>query len=113
MRVSGVLPADDIKTPRASLQVEWLYMTFHKSDHAEYMQSGQTLRDETLQTLAEYFQSVHKTHENDGSLQCHQGEKICMKTKCELCHELEELYTCKLCHLTNQHRSHRLHVQRS
>ncbi len=111
LHVLGVLPADDIKTPGASLQVEWLYMTFHKSDHAEYMQSGQKLRDKTLQTLAEYFQSVHETHENDGSLQCHQGKKICTEVKRELHHELEELYACKLRHLTNQHRSHRLHVR--
>ncbi len=69
LHVLGLLPVGDIETPGASLQVEWFYMTFHKSDHAEYVGSGQRLHDETLQTLTEYFQSIHETHKNDGSLQ--------------------------------------------
>ncbi len=101
----------DIETPGTSLQVEWLYMTFHKLDCAEYVQSGQKLHSKTLQTLAEYFQSIHKTCKNIGSLQCHQVKKICVEVKRELHHELEERYVCKLHHLTNQRRSHRLHMQ--
>jgi hypothetical protein len=63
LRVLGLLPVGDIETPRASLQVEWFYVTFHKSDRVEYMQSGQKLHDKTLQTLADYFQLVHDLQE--------------------------------------------------
>jgi hypothetical protein len=51
-------------------------MTIHKSDRAEYMQSGRKLSNEMLQTVAEYFQSIYKTSENDGSLMHHQIKKI-------------------------------------
>jgi hypothetical protein len=71
IQVAGLLPADDIEMPKAQLQVEWFYMTFHKSDHTEYGQSGRKLHNETLQTLVEYFPLIYKTLENDGSLQCH------------------------------------------
>jgi hypothetical protein len=110
LHVLGLLPAGNIKTPSASLQVEWFYMTFHKLDCTEYMQYGQKLCNNTLQNLAEYFQSIHKTPKNNGSLQCHQVKKICTEAKCELHQELEEQYVCKLRHLANQHRSHRLHA---
>ncbi len=76
MRVAGLLPAGNIETPNAQLQVEWFYMTFHKSDCMEYVQSGCKLRDKMLQTLVEYFQMIHKTRENDGSLQHHQLKKV-------------------------------------
>jgi hypothetical protein len=108
--VLGLLPAGDIETPNVCLQVEWFYKTFHKSDCAEYVRSGQKLHDETLQTLVKYFQLVHETRKNNGSLQRHQVEKICMEAKCELHHELEERYARKLRHLTNQRRSHRSHA---
>ncbi len=72
MRVAGLPPTGNIKMPNAQLQVEWFYMTFHKSDCKEYVQSGHKIRNEILQTLAEYFQAIHETCENDGSLQHHQ-----------------------------------------
>jgi hypothetical protein len=90
LRVLGLLPGGDIKTPGASLQVEWFYMTFHKSNRAEYMRPGQKLRNKTLHTLVEYFQQIHETCKNNGSLQCHQVKKICAEAKRELHHELEE-----------------------
>jgi hypothetical protein len=60
-RVAELLPAGDIKTPNAGLQVEWFYMTFHKTDRAEYVRSGCKLRDENLQTLAKYFELIYDT----------------------------------------------------
>ena len=59
LRVAELLPAGDIITPSAKLQVEWFYMTFHKSDCVEYVRSGRKLRDENLQTLTEYFESIY------------------------------------------------------
>jgi hypothetical protein len=61
LRVAELLPVGDINTPSAKLQVEWFYMTFHKTDCVEYVHSGQKLRKENLQTLTEYFKSIYDT----------------------------------------------------
>ncbi len=90
MRITGLLPKGDIPMPNKQLQVEWFYMIFHKSDPTEYVQSRHKLINETLQTIAEYFQSKNKTCENDGSLMCHKNEKIRAEAKRELCCELDE-----------------------
>ena len=66
----------DIETPSAGLQVEWFYMTFHKTDRAEYVRSGRRLREETLQTLAEYFESIYDTRMNDDHYCRLQVEKV-------------------------------------
>jgi hypothetical protein len=55
--------------PNAQLQVEWFYMTFHKSDCTKYVQSRCKLSNEMLQTIAEYFKSIHETRKINGSLQ--------------------------------------------
>jgi hypothetical protein len=55
MRVADLLPEGDIPMPNEQLQVEWFYMTFHKSDRAEYVQSGCKPSDKMLQAIAEYF----------------------------------------------------------
>jgi hypothetical protein len=107
MRVVGLLPVGDIEMPNVQLQVEWFYMTFHKSDCMECVQSRRKLRNKMLQTLTEYFQSIQETRENNGSLQCHQLEKVQAEAKCEMCQELEEQYACKMRHLFNQHKSYR------
>jgi hypothetical protein len=102
MCIMGLLPEGNIWMPNKQLQVEWFYMTFHKSDCAEYVRSGRKLSNEMLPTIAEYFQSIHKTCENDGSLMRHQIEKIWAEAKHELCHELEEGYAHKKCLLSDQ-----------
>ena len=35
LRIAALMPAGDIPTPNEALQVEWFYMTFHKSDRSE------------------------------------------------------------------------------
>jgi hypothetical protein len=65
LRVMGLLPKGNIPMPNKQLQVEWFYMPFHKSDCAEYVQSGCKLSKEMLQTIAEYFQSIQETCENN------------------------------------------------
>jgi hypothetical protein len=37
LRISELLPAGDIPTPNAALQVEWFYMSFHHSDRSVYV----------------------------------------------------------------------------
>jgi hypothetical protein len=109
MRVVGLLPEGDIPMPNKQLQVEWLCMTFHKSDCAECVQSGCKLSNRKLQTVTEYFQSIHKTRENDGSLTRHQIKKIQAEAKCKLSCELEEQLGRKQRLLSNQRRGYRLY----
>ena len=51
LRISERLPAGNIPVPNAALQVEWLYMSYHKSDHAEFVRSGNKLNVETLRNV--------------------------------------------------------------
>ena len=69
LRLAELLPAEDLATPNSALQVEWFYMSFHKSDCSEYVQSGCRLVDETLTTLVQYFESIHTAQVTDGMLQ--------------------------------------------
>ncbi len=56
-----MIPERDIPTPNAALQVEWFYVTFPCSDRVEYLRSGCKLCDETLASLAAYFESNFDT----------------------------------------------------
>ncbi len=56
--ITKLIPKGDIPEPNDTLQVQWFYMSFHCSDRTEYVRSGRKLDDETLQTLAEYFESI-------------------------------------------------------
>jgi hypothetical protein len=71
-------------------------MTFHKTDRAEFVRSGRKLRDENLQTLAEYFESIYDTRQNDGHYRRMQVEKVRSDAKREMHHELEQRYARKL-----------------
>ena len=98
LRIAALMPAGDIPTPNEALQVEWFYMTFHKSDRSEYVRSGRQLHDETLVTLAEYFERLFNAHLLDGSLQKKRDEQIRRTAKSELRHELKDRYRAKLRH---------------
>ncbi len=103
----GLLPVGNIPMPNKQLQVEWFYITFDKSNRVEYKQSGCKLSNEMLQTIPEYFLSIHETHENNGSLMRHQIKKIHEEAKRKLCCKLEERYARKKCLLSNKRRSYR------
>ena len=90
LRIAELMPAGDIPPPNAALQVEWFYMTFHKSDRSEFVRSGRPLSDETLQSLAEYFERIFAARLLDGSLQKKHDEQIRRTAKSELRHDLEE-----------------------
>ena len=62
LRIAELMPAGDIPPPNAALQVEWFYMTFHKSDRSEYVRSGRLLEEETIVSLAEYFERLYNAH---------------------------------------------------
>ncbi len=87
-RISEKLPAGNIPVPNAALQVEWLYMSFHKSDRAEFVRSGNKLNEETLQTLMDNFQGIHDVKVSDGSLLKKRDEQICQSTRREMSGEL-------------------------
>ncbi len=94
----------------AALQVEWFYMSFHCLDCAEYVCSGRKLSNETLQTLAEYFESIFLARISDDLIQRKYNKQLCLVAKCKLCHELEECYKEKLKRLSESqgcHSSHR------
>ena len=96
LRISEKLPAGNIPVPNAALQVEWLYMSYHKSDRAEFVRSGNKLSGETLQTLTEYFQSIHEIRMTDGSLQRKREDQIRQSTRREMRGELEKRFHDKM-----------------
>ena len=61
-----LLPEGNLKKPAASFSVELFYMTFHRTDGAEYVRSGRNLRKETLKLLAEYFESIYDSRLSKG-----------------------------------------------
>ena len=96
LRIAELMPAGDIPPPNPALQVEWFYMTFHKSDRSEYVRSGRKLDEETASSVAEYFERLHNARLHDGSLQKKRDEQIRRTAKSELRHDLEERYKRKL-----------------
>jgi hypothetical protein len=112
LRVVELLPVGDIEMPSAGLQVEWFYMTFHKTDRAKYVCSGRKLRDETLQTLTKYFELIYDTRMNDGHYCRQQVKKVRFDAKREMRHELKQRYSCKLRHFANERRPEKPYAMR-
>jgi hypothetical protein len=94
--ITKFLPKGDLPPPNATLQVEWSYMSFHCSDCAEYFRSRCKLSNEMLQTLVEYFESIHLAWMSDGLIQRKYNEQLCLAAKRKLCHELKDCYREKL-----------------
>ena len=85
LRIVEILPGGDIPTTNAALQVEWFYMSFHKSDCLEYLHSRRRLGDETLLSLVEYFESMYCVCLGNGSLQKKREDQIRQLAHCEYC----------------------------
>ncbi len=71
-----LLLEDDLKKPAANLSVEWFYMTFHRTDRAEYARSGRKLCKETLKSLTEYFESIYDSRLSKGLVPRRQLDKV-------------------------------------
>ena len=99
-----MLPEGDIPNPNTALQVEWFYMTFHRSDCTEYLCSGRKLCNQMLATLAEYFESGFDGRVADGRLRKLRDEQVCGKARNEYCHKLQARYHDKLKRLANNQR---------
>jgi hypothetical protein len=107
LRIAQMLPEEDIPTPNAALQVEWFYMTFHRSDRAEYLRSGRKLCDETLASLAAYFESGFDARVADGLLRKLRDEQVRVQAQNKYRHELQTRYHDKLkCLANNRKREH-------
>jgi hypothetical protein len=104
LRITQMLPEGDIPMPNAALQVEWFYMTFHRSNRLEYLRSGRKLCDETLASLATYFESGFDARVADGTLRKLRNEQVCVKARNEYRHELQARYHDKLKRLANNRR---------
>jgi hypothetical protein len=76
LRVAELLPEGDIEKPSTSLSVEWFYMTFRRSDQAEYVRSGRKFRKESLKSLAEYFETIYDSHLSKGLVPRRQLDKF-------------------------------------
>ena len=107
LRVAELLPEGDIEKPSASLSVEWFYMTFHRSDQAEYVRSGRKLCVESLKSLAEYFETIYDSCASEGLVPRRQLDKIRANAKREMHHELRERYDRKLRHFLEKRRTER------
>ena len=96
--IAELMPTGDIPTPNEALQVEWFYMTSHKNDRSEYVWSGHQLEDETIVSLAEYFERLFNAHllDGDDTLVKIREEQIRRSAQSELRHDLEERYKHKL-----------------
>jgi hypothetical protein len=105
LRISQMLPEGDIPpNPNAALQVEWFYMSFYRSDRAEYLHSRCKLCDETLATLAEYFESGFDVRVADSMLRKLRDEQVRVKARNEYRHKLQARYHDKLKRLANSQR---------
>jgi hypothetical protein len=78
-------------------------MSFHKEDRAKYVESGQRLVEETLKSLAEYFDNIFNSQVADGSLakkcKCQIEQRVRRKMHHELCKRYDE----KVSHMTERH----------
>jgi len=66
--IAKLLPEGDIAMPNGSLTLEWFYMTFHKSERDQFITSGRRLVDKTIESVTEYFESLHNIKKSSGKL---------------------------------------------
>jgi hypothetical protein len=84
--------------PNNALKIEWFYMSFHQEDRNPYLESGQRLWDETLATVAEYFNNIFNSQMADGSLTKKREKQIEFRAKRELHHKMVKCYNNKIHH---------------
>jgi hypothetical protein len=77
-------------------------MSFHKEDRAKYVESGQRLFEEMLESLAEYFENIFNTQVADGSLAKKRKRQIEQCVRREMRHELRKRYDEKVRHMMEQ-----------
>ncbi len=76
LRITEQLPPGKKQPPSEKLALQWYYMTYHRSDHTEYVKSGKKLSAETIKSLTEYFQALFAQKKADGSLERAELDRI-------------------------------------
>ncbi len=94
--MAASLPAGDMHPPNQALQLEWIYMAFHKEDRAKYVESSRHLSDETLKLLAEYFNNIFNSQVADGSLAKKHERQIEQRMRRKMRHKLRKRYNEKV-----------------
>jgi hypothetical protein len=54
--------------PNKSLALKWFYMTFHKSEHDQFVASGQRLIDKMIKSITKYFELLYNIKKSSGRL---------------------------------------------
>ncbi len=103
IRTAEALPARGMQPPNKVLQLEWFYMSFHSEDHAKYVESGQCLCDEMLESDAEYFKNIFNLQVADGSLAKKCKRQIKHRVRREMRQALRRGYNKKVHRIMEQH----------
>jgi hypothetical protein len=77
-------------------------MSFHQEDRAKYVESGRHLIEETLESLAEYYENIFNSQVADGSLAKKRECQIEQHIRRDMRHELCKRYDEKVRHVTEQ-----------
>ncbi len=88
--IAELLPPGEMPPPSEKLAVQWYYMTYHRTDRAEYIKPGKKLSDETIETLLAYFQSLFVQRKIDGMLERHEIKRLHNRAKRTLANDLRE-----------------------
>jgi hypothetical protein len=102
IQMAEALPAGDMHPPNQALQLEWFYMSFHEEDRAKYVESGQHLIEEMLESLAEYYENIFNSQVADGSLAKKRERQIKQRVRRDMHHELCKRLDEKVRHVTEQ-----------
>jgi hypothetical protein len=84
------LPAGDMHPPNKAL-----LPLFHSEDRAKYIESGQRLSNEMLESVAEYFENIFNLQGAAGSLSKKCEPQIEQHVRPEMHHELRKWYNKK------------------
>ncbi len=77
-------------------------MSFHQEDRAKYVERVRRLIEETLESLAEYYENIFNSQVADGSLAKKRKCQIEQCVRCDMRHELRKRYDEKVHHVTEQ-----------
>jgi hypothetical protein len=102
IRMAEALPVGDMHLHNQALKLEWFYMSFPQEDRAKYVESGRRLIEETLESLAGYFENIYNSQVADGSLHKKRKRQIKQCIRRDMRHELHKGFDEKVHHTTEQ-----------
>jgi hypothetical protein len=96
-------PSGRHATAQQGATTQVVHMSFHSEDRAKYVESGQRLSNETLESVTEYSENIFNSQVADGSLakKCECQIEHCVR--CEMHHKLCKQYNKKVRHIMEQH----------